>query len=78
MVHTIFVIYLDWKHAHRYAGEWAEVNGDCDIPLNFVRDSLAKIAAAHPDLDAVFMTGDLLFTRDKTFFIKKKKKLTQN
>lgn len=48
----------DWKLKNVSAGYWSEVNGDCDIPQHFVADSLKKIVAAHPDLDAVFWTGD--------------------
>ena len=40
------------------AGKYGDLHGDCDIPLNFARDSIKQIAERHPDIDYVFWTGD--------------------
>ncbi|KAH9511227.1 Sphingomyelin phosphodiesterase [Dermatophagoides farinae] len=40
------------------AGYWGEMNGDCDIPLELVSDSIRQIREQHPDIDMIFWTGD--------------------
>ncbi|XP_027205443.2 sphingomyelin phosphodiesterase-like [Dermatophagoides pteronyssinus] len=40
------------------AGYWGEMNGDCDIPLDLVNNSIKQIHEQHPDIDIIFWTGD--------------------
>ncbi|KAI7691032.1 Sphingomyelin phosphodiesterase [Sarcoptes scabiei] len=49
---------LSYNNKSVPAGHWGQLDGDCDIPLNFLKASLQKIREDHPDIDLIFWTGD--------------------